>query len=85
MLVLSRQRDESIVLDFSELTSQDFEKLKAGEPIEICVCDFRFGFKVRLGVSAPKSVAVHRFEVWEAIKREQKQLQEPDKPAVEPS
>ena len=54
MLVLSRQRDETIVI---------------GEDIEVTVVDIR-GDKVRLGISAPKHVPVHRKEVFEAIKRE---------------
>jgi carbon storage regulator len=54
MLVLSRQRDESIMI---------------GDEIEITVVDIR-GDKVRLGISAPKSVSVHRKEVYEAIQRE---------------
>ncbi|HAU38223.1 MAG TPA: carbon storage regulator [Phycisphaerales bacterium] len=54
MLVLSRQRDETIVI---------------GDDIEITVVDIR-GEKVRLGISAPPHVPVHRKEVYEAIKRE---------------
>ena len=54
MLVLSRQRDESIMI---------------GDDIEITVVDVR-GEKVRLGISAPAHVPVHRKEVYEAIKRE---------------
>ncbi|MGC9453625.1 MAG: carbon storage regulator CsrA [Phycisphaerae bacterium] len=54
MLVLSRQRDESI---------------KIGDDIEITVVDIR-GEKVRLGISAPAHIPVHRKEVYEAIKRE---------------
>lgn len=54
MLVLSRQRDETIMI---------------GDDIEITVVDIR-GDKVRLGINAPKDVSVHRKEVYEAIKRE---------------
>jgi carbon storage regulator len=54
MLVLSRQRDETIMI---------------GDDIEVTVVDIR-GDKVRLGISAPKEIAVHRKEVYEAIKRE---------------
>jgi carbon storage regulator len=54
MLVLSRQRDETIMI---------------GDDIEITVVDVR-GDKVRLGINAPKSVQVHRKEVYLAIKRE---------------
>jgi carbon storage regulator len=54
MLVLSRQRDETIMI---------------GDDIEITVVDIR-GDKVRLGINAPKSVQVHRKEVYLAIKRE---------------
>jgi len=54
MLVLSRQRDETIMI---------------GDRIEITVVDIR-GDKVRLGIDAPTSIAVHRKEVYEAIRRE---------------
>ncbi|MBC7783350.1 MAG: carbon storage regulator CsrA [Burkholderiales bacterium] len=54
MLVLSRQRDETIMI---------------GDDIEVTVVDIR-GDKVRLGITAPKEVSVHRKEVYEAIKRE---------------
>ncbi len=54
MLVLSRQRDETIMI---------------GDDIEITVVDIR-GDKVRLGINAPRQVQVHRKEVYEAIKRE---------------
>ena len=57
MLVLSRQRDETIMI---------------GDDIEITVVDIR-GDKVRLGISAPNSVPVHRKEVYEAIKRENRE------------
>ena len=54
MLVLSRKRDEVI---------------KIGDDIEITVVDIR-GDKVRLGITAPKEVMVHRKEVYEEIKKE---------------
>jgi carbon storage regulator len=57
MLVLSRQRDETIII---------------GDDIEITVVDIR-GDKVRLGISAPARIAVHRKEVYEAIRRENEQ------------
>jgi len=54
MLVLSRQRDESIVI---------------GDNVVVTIVDIR-GDKVRLGVDAPAEVPVHRREVYEAIQRE---------------
>ncbi len=53
MLVLSRKKNESIVIN---------------NDITIVVVDIR-GDKVRLGVEAPKEVPVHRREVYDAIKR----------------
>jgi carbon storage regulator len=57
MLVLSRQRDETIMI---------------GDDIELTVVDIR-GDKVRLGIKAPAHVAVHRKEIYDAIKRENEQ------------
>jgi len=54
MLVLSRQRDETIMI---------------GDNIEVTVVDIR-GDKVRLGINAPKEISVHRKEVYDAIRRE---------------
>ncbi len=53
MLVLSRQRDQTIMI---------------GDDIELTVVDIR-GDKVRLGIKAPTRIAVHRKEVYDAIKR----------------
>ncbi len=53
MLVLSRKKNESIVIN---------------NDISIVVVEIR-GDKVRLGVEAPKEVPVHRREVYEAIQR----------------
>ncbi len=40
-----------------------------GEDVEVIIVDVRGG-KVRLGITAPKSIPVHRKEVYEAIHRE---------------
>lgn len=53
MLVLSRHRNESIVIN---------------DNIEITVVDIRAD-KVRLGITAPKEVIVNRKEVHEAIQK----------------
>ncbi len=55
MLVLSRKKNESIVVD---------------ESIVITVLEIR-GDKVRLGIEAPKSVPIHRSEVYAAIVSQQ--------------
>lgn len=54
MLVLTRKVSESFMI---------------GEDIEVTVLKL-MGDKVRFGIKAPKSVPVHRREVWEAIKQE---------------
>jgi carbon storage regulator len=54
MLVLSRKKDEKIII---------------GDRITVMVIEIR-GDKVRLGIDAPKEVTVHRQEVYEAIQRE---------------
>ena len=60
MLVLSRQKDESIVI---------------GDDIKVTIVDVR-GDKVRLGIDAPREVSVHRIEVYEAIQREKAEKQQ---------
>ncbi len=54
MLVLSRNKDESIFI---------------GDNIKITVVDIR-GDKVRLGIDAPTEIPVHREEVYDAIKKQ---------------
>lgn len=54
MLVLSRQKDESIVI---------------GDNVEITIVDVR-GDKVRLGINAPREISVHRKEIYNAIQKE---------------
>jgi len=60
MLVLSRQRDESIMI---------------GDDVEIIIVDVR-GDKVRLGITAPKCIPVHRREIYDAIQREKAEKKE---------
>jgi len=62
MLILSRNVDESIVIDLNGIQIVDGK-------IEITVVAVR-GDKVRIGIDAHKSVPVHRKEVYEAIKRQ---------------
>ena len=57
MLVLSRKRNESIIVG-----------PVGGYEVNIVVVDIR-GDTVRLGIEAPKEVPVHRREVYDAIQR----------------
>ncbi|MGI6457032.1 MAG: carbon storage regulator CsrA [bacterium] len=54
MLVLSRKRDESIII---------------GDDVMITIVDIK-GEQVKIGVTAPKHVSIHRKEVYEAIQNE---------------
>ena len=54
MLVLSRHRDESIMI---------------GDDVVVTIVDIR-GDKVRLGIEAPQSIPVHRQEICDASQRE---------------
>ena len=56
MLVVSRYKEESIII---------------GGNIEVVIVDIR-GEKVRLGITAPKDISVHRKEIQVAIDREKK-------------
>ena len=57
MLVLSRDKDESIII---------------GDDIVVTVLEIR-GDTVRLGIQAPREVPVHRTEIYEAIQRDGEQ------------
>lgn len=54
MLVLTRKVNQSIVI---------------GEGIEVVVLEVR-GEQVRIGIKAPRDVAVHRKEIFEQIQQE---------------
>lgn len=54
MLVLTRKRDESIII---------------GDDIKIIVVDVR-GDQVKLGIDAPRSIPVHREEIYKEIQEE---------------
>ena len=59
MLILSRHKDETIIIGDNE--------------IRITVCEFRGGNgreKVRIGIDCPKSISCHREEVYNEIKKE---------------
>ena len=61
MLVLSRKKDESIIIN---------------DHIRVTIVEIR-GDKVRLGIDAPKEVTVHRREVYEAIQNQLKNQEDP--------
>lgn len=54
MLVLTRKRDESIII---------------GDSIKVTVVDVR-GDRVKLGIEAPRSIPVHREEIYKEIQEE---------------
>jgi carbon storage regulator len=56
MLVLSRKKNESIIIN---------------DVITVTVVEIR-GDKVRLGIDAPKDVSVHRREVYDAIQTQRR-------------
>lgn len=61
MLVLSRKKNESIVID---------------DNVVVTIIEVR-GDKVRLGIQAPRDVAVHRQEVLDAILAEKLKISDP--------
>ena len=65
MLVLSRKKNESIVINNN---------------ITIVVVDIR-GDKVRLGVEAPKEIPVHRREVYDAIQNNEQSVKKGAQPS----
>ena len=66
MLVLTRRAGESIVI---------------GDDVRVVVLDVR-GETVRLGIEAPRSVQVHREEVYKELQRVNRESASPDDTAV---
>ena len=58
MLVLSRIKDESVMI---------------GDDVEITIVDVR-GDKVRLGINAPRTTSVHRKEIYDLIKKQNRHV-----------
>jgi carbon storage regulator len=67
MLVLSRHKDEEIVIG------------QGPDLIRVLVVQIRGDKKVRLGIEAPDHIPVHRREVWEAIERERSRSRPPSR------
>lgn len=51
------------------LSRKKGEQIRIGDNIVISVIEVR-GDKVRLAIDAPRDIAVHRQEIWDAIKKE---------------
>jgi len=66
MLVLQRTLEESIMI---------------GDDIEIKIVDVR-GDRVRLAITAPANVSIHRKEIWEAIQRQKKERENESRDAI---
>ncbi len=60
MLVLGRYKDESIII---------------GDDIKVTIVDVK-GDKVKLGIDAPRSIPVHREEIYEIIQEEKARKEE---------
>ncbi|OGS70654.1 MAG: carbon storage regulator [Firmicutes bacterium RBG_13_65_8] len=67
MLVLTRKRNQSIII---------------ADEIEITVLDIR-GDQVRLGVKAPRTVSVHRREVYDEIQEANREASASPRAALE--
>jgi len=63
------------------LTRRVGETLMIGDTVSVTVLGVK-GNQVRIGINAPKDVAVHREEIYQRIKREQDESEDGDPPAA---
>lgn len=75
MLVLSRHRDESIIITIGE-------GVPIGTRIKLTVADIR-GDKIRLGIDAPKEVEVHREEIQVLVDRDRERDREHEESRIQ--
>ena len=64
------------------LTRRVGETLMIGDSVSVTVLGVK-GNQVRIGINAPKDVAVHREEIYQRIKREHEGGGEPPSPVAE--
>jgi carbon storage regulator len=66
------------------LTRRVGETLKVGNDVDVTVLGVK-GNQIRIGIKAPKNVAVHREEIFERIQREAELAGRPNQPTAPPA
>jgi carbon storage regulator len=66
------------------LTRRSGETIMIGDNVTITVLGVK-GNQVRVGINAPKSIAVHREEIYERIQRERNGRHEPSRSSDSPN